>query len=159
MRSTSCNGRPLHTRIPGALLAALAAVSIAAACAIGIAVAVAHALAARASSPSARFIVVAYNLELFGGAFHADLWFAAAWGAFPVLTAYFASAETPARRGRRRRRVTRSLTSLAQRRLSTPASGGTVAEEAAPDDVTDVRSTRTRPAETSAQAARRSDGR
>ena len=39
------------------------------------------------------FIVVAYNLELFGGAFHSDLWFALAWGAFPVLTAYFASAE------------------------------------------------------------------
>ena len=36
------------------------------------------------------FLVVAYNLELFGGAFHSDLWFALAWGAFPVLTAYFA---------------------------------------------------------------------
>ena len=30
------------------------------------------------------FLVVAYNLELFGGAFHSDLWFALAWGAFPV---------------------------------------------------------------------------
>jgi hypothetical protein len=36
------------------------------------------------------FLVVAYNLELFGGAFHSDLWFALAWGAFPVLTAAFA---------------------------------------------------------------------
>ena len=36
------------------------------------------------------FLVVAYNLELFGGAVHSDLWFALAWGAFPVLTAYFA---------------------------------------------------------------------
>jgi hypothetical protein len=35
-------------------------------------------------------MVVAYNLELFGGAFHNDVWFAAAWGAFPALTAYFA---------------------------------------------------------------------
>src|SRR6202007_651549 len=40
------------------------------------------------------FLVVAYNLELFGGRFHGGLWFPAAWGAFPVLTAYFASAET-----------------------------------------------------------------
>jgi hypothetical protein len=40
------------------------------------------------------FLVVAYNLELFGGAFHGGLWFPAAWGAFPVLTAYFASART-----------------------------------------------------------------
>ena len=39
------------------------------------------------------FFVVAYNLELCGGAFHSDLWFAASWGAFPVVTAYFASAE------------------------------------------------------------------
>jgi len=38
--------------------------------------------------------VVAYNLELLGGAFHGGLWFPAAWGAFPVLTAYFASART-----------------------------------------------------------------
>jgi hypothetical protein len=36
------------------------------------------------------FLVVAYNLELFGGAVHSDLWFALAWGAFPVLTAAFA---------------------------------------------------------------------
>ncbi len=36
------------------------------------------------------FLVVAYNLELFGGAVHSNLWFALAWGAFPVLTAFFA---------------------------------------------------------------------
>jgi hypothetical protein len=40
------------------------------------------------------FLVVAYNLELFGATFHGGLWFPAAWGAFPVLTAYFASART-----------------------------------------------------------------
>ena len=32
------------------------------------------------------FLVLAYNLELFGGRFHTDFWFAAAWGAFPALT-------------------------------------------------------------------------
>ena len=36
------------------------------------------------------FLVVAYNLELLGGLIHSDLWFALAWGAFPVLTASFA---------------------------------------------------------------------
>ena len=35
-----------------------------------------------------------YNLELFGGPLHNDFTFALAWGAFPVLTAYFAQAET-----------------------------------------------------------------
>ena len=34
--------------------------------------------------------VFAYNLELLGGRMHGDFWFALSWGAFPVLTAYFA---------------------------------------------------------------------
>jgi hypothetical protein len=34
--------------------------------------------------------VLAYNLELSGGRLHGDFWFALSWGAFPVLTAYFA---------------------------------------------------------------------
>ena len=37
------------------------------------------------------FIVVTYNLELFGR-FHSDAWFVLAWGAFPVLTAYVGAA-------------------------------------------------------------------
>jgi hypothetical protein len=39
------------------------------------------------------FMVPAYNLEWFQGRFHSDLWFALAWGVFPFLTAYWASAE------------------------------------------------------------------
>src|ERR1041385_5309260 len=38
-------------------------------------------------------LVPVYNLELLGGRLHTDLWFALAWGAFPVLTAYLACAE------------------------------------------------------------------
>jgi hypothetical protein len=34
--------------------------------------------------------VFAYNLELLRGKLHGDFWFALSWGAFPVLTAYFA---------------------------------------------------------------------
>ena len=50
-------------------------------------------------------IVLAYNLELFGGRFHTDFWFAAAWGAFPALTGFWVDgARHPlARRGGRRR--------------------------------------------------------
>jgi hypothetical protein len=87
-------GRPLRTRIPDAVLIVLAGASIGGACAIGIAVAAQRTWWLLAFVAAGAFIVVAYNLELFGGAFHSGLWFAAAWGAFPLLTAYFASAET-----------------------------------------------------------------
>lgn len=33
-------------------------------------------------------LVVLYNRESFGGRFHSDAWFAAAWGAFPVVVGY-----------------------------------------------------------------------
>jgi hypothetical protein len=85
-------GRPLQTRIPSRTLIALAVISIGGACAIGITVAVSRTLWLLAFVAAGAFLVVAYNLELFGGAFHGGLWFPAAWGAFPVLTAYFASA-------------------------------------------------------------------
>jgi hypothetical protein len=76
------------------MLATLAAVSISAAAAIGIAVAVSRTLWLLGFVAVGIFLVVAYNLELFGGTFHGGLWFPAAWGAFPALTAYFASART-----------------------------------------------------------------
>jgi hypothetical protein len=112
------NGRPLRTRIPSAVLVGLAAVSIAAACAIGVVVAAGTTWWLLLFVAFGAFLAVAYNLELFDGAFHSDLWFAAAWGSFPVLTAYFAAAE--------RLRVEALagaafalLLSLAQRTLST----------------------------------------
>jgi hypothetical protein len=84
------NGRPLATRIPSPVLTALAAVSIAGAVAIGIIGAVVVDLWLLAFVAVGAFIVCAYNLELFGGRFHSDAWFALDWGAFPLLTAYFA---------------------------------------------------------------------
>ena len=112
------NGRPLRTRIPGRVLGALAACSVAGACTIGVIVAAHSTLWLLAFVVFGASVVVAYNLELFGGVLHSDLWFAAAWGAFPVVTAYYASAE------RIRGEVAAAaafafLTSLAQRRLST----------------------------------------
>jgi hypothetical protein len=87
------NGRPLKTQIPTRVLMALAASSLAAAVAIGIAVAVSHDLWLLPFVAFGGFIAVAYNLELFGGRFHNGFWLATAWGAFPVLTAYFAVAD------------------------------------------------------------------
>ena len=88
------NGRPLQTLIPAPVLAALATVSIGAACAIGCAIAVQQTLWLLVFVAFGGFIVVAYNLELFSGVFHNGFWLSAAWAAFPVLTAYFASAHT-----------------------------------------------------------------
>jgi hypothetical protein len=113
-------GRPLRTRIPDAVLVGLAVSSIVAACAIGAVVATGSTLWLLAFIAAGAFVVVAYNLELLGGALHTDAWFAGAWGAFPVLTAYFASAERI-----RAEAVAAAafafLVSLAQRRLSTEA--------------------------------------
>jgi hypothetical protein len=39
-------------------------------------------------------LVLAYNLEPWGGRLHKDAVFALGWGAFPVLTAYYAQAGT-----------------------------------------------------------------
>jgi hypothetical protein len=112
------NGRPLQTRIPSVVLVALAAASIAAACAIGIVVARSSTWWLLAFVAFGAFVAVAYNLELFGGAFHSDAWFALTWGAFPALTAYFASAERL--RGEAFAAAAFAfLASLAQRTLST----------------------------------------
>ena len=86
-------GRPLQTRIPERVLLALAVVSIAAAVAIGVVGAVLVNPWIGAFVAAGAFIVIAYNLELFGGRFHGDAWFALAWGAFPLLTGFFAAAE------------------------------------------------------------------
>ena len=111
--------RPLGTAIPSSALVAVALVSIAAACAIGIAVALRFSLWILPLVAVGAFLVPAYNLELFDGRFHSDIWFAVAWGAFPVLTGYVACEGSP-------RLVAfvaagwATALSLAQRRLSTP---------------------------------------
>ena len=111
------NGRPLRTAIPAPVLVGLAAVSIAAACAIGVIAAASSTWWLLLFIVFGAFIAVAYNLELFDGAFHSNLWFAASWGAFPVLTAYFAAAERL--RGEAFAAATFAmLMSLAQRTLS-----------------------------------------
>ena len=100
------------------MLVALAVTSLVGAVAIGVA-------AARAWTPwllvfvaIGAFAVVAYNLELFGGAFHNDATFALAWGAFPLLTAYFVSAERLTAEALLAA-ASAALLSMAQRSLST----------------------------------------
>jgi hypothetical protein len=112
------HGRPLGTRISARWLVGIAIAGIAAAVALG-AVGV-----SRIGWTLVPFIVVgpvlvvAYNTEL--GSIHKDVVFAAAWGAFPVLTGYVAQTQ----------RLTWApvlaalgafALSIAQRSLSTPA--------------------------------------
>ena len=82
------NGRPLRTSIPTSVLAATAGASIGGAFLIGLVATIAWTGWILPFVVFGTFIVVAYNLELFGGRFHSDTWFALAWGAFPVLTGY-----------------------------------------------------------------------
>ena len=65
------------------------------------------------------FIVCAYNLELFGGAFHSDAWFALSWGSFPLLAAYLAAAERLSAPELSSPPCFAGFLSLAQRHLST----------------------------------------
>lgn len=87
------SGRPLTTAIPARILAGLAAVSLAGAIAIGAVGVVVVSVWLVPFIAFGAFIAPAYNLERFRGRFHSDFWFAISWGAFPFLTAYWASAE------------------------------------------------------------------
>jgi hypothetical protein len=64
-------------------------------------------------------LVPVYNLELFGGAIHNGAGFALAWGAFPLLTGYFACAGTITWAALLAAAYA-ALTSYVQRVLSTP---------------------------------------
>ncbi|HWF36098.1 MAG TPA: hypothetical protein VG295_12015, partial [Solirubrobacteraceae bacterium] len=113
------SGRPLQTTLRRSTLIGLAVVGLAGAVAIGVAgtIVVSPWLVPLVVLGAA--LVLAYNLELAGGRFHSDLWFALAWGGFPAFTGYFAQALTIRPAG-----VLVAagccLLSAAQRRLSTP---------------------------------------
>ncbi|HLJ04511.1 MAG TPA: hypothetical protein VKT31_13785 [Solirubrobacteraceae bacterium] len=114
------NGRPLRTSLSKGSLVVLAALGLLGAVGIGVA-------GVFVVSPwlvplvlAGAFLVPAYNLELLGGRFHNDAWFALAWGGFPAFTGFFVNALAIRPEG-----VLVScaccLLSVAQRRLSTPA--------------------------------------
>ena len=118
------HGHPLGTRLSDRTLTALAGAALAGAVGIGIAGLFIVSWTLLPFVLAGAFGVLAYNLELFGGRFHTDFWFAAAWGAFPALTGFWVMAlgvhslgEAVAGVG-----VTAACfgLSIAQRRLSTP---------------------------------------
>jgi hypothetical protein len=111
--------RPLATRIPRRVLVALTVVPLAAAVAIGIAGAISFNLWLLLFVAAGAVLVPVYNLELLGGAIHNNSGFALAWGAFPLLTGYFACAGTISWEALLAACYA-ALTSYVQRVLSTP---------------------------------------
>jgi hypothetical protein len=112
-------GRPLRTGISDRTLWVISAAGLSGAIALGVDASIRVSPWIAAFVVAGCFLVVAYNLELFNGAFHSDAWFALAWGGFPALTGYFAQTA----------RVSLaavivalacSLVSMTQRTLSTP---------------------------------------
>ena len=114
------SGRPLRTRIPDGVLKVATAIGLAAAVAIGVAGINRVGVVLVPFLVVGPLLVVAYNAELFGGVIHTDAGFAAAWGAFPLLTGYVAQAGT-LRPAALLGAVAAFALSSAQRSLSTPA--------------------------------------
>ena len=87
------HGHPLATGISDTALWIVAAIGLAISVTLGVAA------LSRVGPGLVVFIVVgavllvAYNLEWFGGRLHTDVVFAAGWGSFPVVTSYYAQAE------------------------------------------------------------------
>jgi hypothetical protein len=113
-------GRPLGTRLSRTALIWLAVVGLGGAVALGILGAVIVSAWLIPLVVLGAFLALAYNLELFGGRFHTDLWFAIAWGGFPAFTGWFVEALN-VRPEAILVALACCLLSVAQRRLSTPA--------------------------------------
>ncbi|MGD0311781.1 MAG: hypothetical protein ABSC90_04910 [Acidimicrobiales bacterium] len=114
------HGRPLGTQIPSAALGVVTVAGLVGAVALGVAGVVQVGAALVPFLVVGPLLVIAYNFELFGGAIHNDVGFAASWGAFPVLTAYVAQTGRLAVAPIVAALGTFAL-SAAQRALSTPA--------------------------------------
>jgi hypothetical protein len=118
------HGHPLGTRLSDRTLGVLAGVALAGAVGIGIAGLFIVSFTLLPFILAGAFGVLAYNLELFGGRFHTDLWFALAWGAFPALTGWWSNAlalHSPREAIAAAAAVLACFwLSVAQRRLSTP---------------------------------------
>jgi hypothetical protein len=112
--------RPLGTSLSRRTLLVLAATSLLGALAIGVAGIATVWVGLAPLVLAGGLFLPAYNLELAGGRFHSDLWFAVGWGAFPAFTGYVANAERIALPGVLMACGCLAL-SVAQRRLSAPA--------------------------------------
>jgi hypothetical protein len=87
------HGRPLRTSLSDGALLACGVAGLLGAVAIGVAGALTVTVWLVPFVLAGAAFVAAYNLELAGGRFHTDLWFALGWGAFPAFTGYFVNAE------------------------------------------------------------------
>src|SRR5690349_13567555 len=81
-------GRPLGTALTRRMLIVLAVAGLVGAVAIGVAGVILVSPWLAPFVAVGALLVLAYNLELAGGRFHTDMWFALAWGAFPAFTGY-----------------------------------------------------------------------
>ena len=114
------NGRPLRTTIPAPVLAGVGGAALAGAVGLGVAGIGRVGVALVPFIAVGVVLVLGYDLELLGGRLHRPAVFAAAWGSFPVVTAYLAQtgglgvAVVPAA-------AAAFGLSCAQRSLSTPA--------------------------------------
>jgi hypothetical protein len=121
------HGHPLQTRLSDRTLSVLAGLALAGAVGIGVVGLFVVSLTLLPFVVAGAFLVVAYNLELFGGRFHTDFWFAAAWGGLPALTSFWANALGIHSLGEAVAGIAVTVAcfglSVAQRRLSTPARG------------------------------------
>jgi hypothetical protein len=113
------HGRPLRTRLSDRALIALAALALGGACGIGIVGIVTVSATLVPFVLVGALLVLAYNLELFGGRLHGQWTFALGWGGFPALTGFWVCAlrfEAPGLLVV----AACTLLTLAQRRLSLP---------------------------------------
>src|SRR5262249_55922548 len=110
-------GRPLGTGIGSTVLAVTAGVSIAGAVVLGL---VAGGRRLRPVVILGCLLVFGYNLELFGGRMHSDIWFGLAWGSFPALVGAYAQHWTLSVAAAATAAAAFFL-SMGQRALSTPA--------------------------------------
>src|SRR5205085_1334498 len=111
------HGRPLRTRLSDRTLILLAVLGLGGACAIGVAGIVTVSATLILFVLVGACLVLAYNLELFGGRFHGQWTFAIGWGGFPALVGFWVCAlrfEWPGLLVA----AACTLLSLAQRRLS-----------------------------------------
>jgi hypothetical protein len=111
------NGRPLGTGISSAVLTITGIAAITAAMVLGL---VFGGWKLLPFVIAGGVLVYGYNLELFGGALHSDVWFGVAWGAFPVLVGAYAQHFTLSLAAGVAA-VAAFFLSMGQRALSTPA--------------------------------------
>ncbi|MCU1363619.1 MAG: hypothetical protein JWM55_1447 [Acidimicrobiaceae bacterium] len=114
------HGRPLCTSVPSRHLTEAAVLGLGGAVVLGVVGVIQVSAYLLVFMVAGVGVALAYNLELFRGRLHSDAVFALSWGAFPLLTSYFAqhaNLSVPSLFAG----LFAALISKTQRQLSTPA--------------------------------------